>query len=54
MDLTVHVSNSINCYLGKKQRTVNVEGAAVDSPQFKSFGTVIQFVVPMQLMNGTH
>lgn len=52
MDLTVHVSNLINCYLGKKPRTINVEGAAVDSPQFKAFGNSVQFEVPQQLMNG--
>ena len=54
MELNVNVSNSINCYLGKKPRTVNVEGAPVDSPQFKAFGNVIQFEVPTQLLNGTH
>ena len=54
LDLTVNVSNSINCYLGKKPRTVNVEKAEVESPQFKSFGNIIQFEVPAQLMNGVH
>lgn len=54
MDLSVNVSNAINCYLGKKPRSINVEGAAVDTPKFKSFGNIIQFEVPSQLLNGTN
>lgn len=54
MDLNVNVSNTINCYLGKKPRTVNVEAGQVESPQFKASGNIIHFEVPQQLMNGNH
>lgn len=52
-ELPVKVDSNLPCTLGKKPRTINIEGMpGIDVPLFKPAGTNIIFEVPSSYCNG--